>query len=168
MDLQRANLEKMAAKVAEAAAPIPEDSHLESDPAEAVNNTTLLQSDKPTDKPTDTQTNRQTDRQTVKPSNRPTAKPTVKPTVKQAPRQAAGPTPRAAPPETEESPRRADGRTMRVRQNTADRTMVTSLRLAVETVEALDEFCWSHRRRKQDVVQAALDLYFAAMDEEGR
>jgi len=52
---------------------------------------------------------------------------------------------------------------MRVRQDTADRTLVTSLRLAVSTVEALDEYCWRNRQRKQDVVQAALDMYFDAM-----
>jgi len=42
--------------------------------------------------------------------------------------------------------------------------MVTSLRLAVPTIEALDEYCWKHRQRKQDVVQAALDMYFAATE----
>jgi predicted DNA-binding protein len=59
-----------------------------------------------------------------------------------------------------------DGRTLRVRQDTLDRTMVTSMRLAVSTIEQLDEFCWRYRRRKQDVVQEALELYFQAVAEE--
>ena len=61
---------------------------------------------------------------------------------------------------------RVDGRSLRSRQVSADLTMVTSFRLAVSTVEKLDEFCWQHRMRKQDVVQAALDMYIEAMQEE--
>jgi hypothetical protein len=60
---------------------------------------------------------------------------------------------------------RIDGRTLRIRQETSDRTMVTSMRLAVPTVERLDEFCWRYRKRKQDVVQEALELYFRAVAE---
>jgi predicted DNA-binding protein len=41
--------------------------------------------------------------------------------------------------------------------------MVTSMRLAVSTVEQLDEFCWRYRKRKQDVVQEALAYYLAAV-----
>ena len=59
-----------------------------------------------------------------------------------------------------------DGLTNRPRQETADRTMVTSMRLAVSTLEALDEHCYRYRQRKQDVVQAALDMYFAATEEQ--
>lgn len=110
-ELQRVNLEQMA----KTETPVPES------PPETDNNTTILQSDKPTNQQTNT----------------------------------------PAPAEL----RRADGRTMRVRQDTADQTLVTSMRLAVSTIEALDEYCWRHRQRKQDVVQAALDLYFAAKEE---
>jgi len=117
--------------------------------------TTILQTDKQTHLPTYQQTNQQTSG----PTNRPTDKPTIKRTNKQT--VTAGPVPE--PPVHSEVPmRRVDGRTLRARQETADRTMVTSLRLAVSTVEALDEYCWQHRQRKQDVIQAALDMYFAA------
>ena len=61
---------------------------------------------------------------------------------------------------------RMDGRTLRVRQENADRTMVPSMRLAVSTMEQLDAFCWRYRKRKQDVVQEALDLYFATVARE--
>ena len=112
-------------------------------------NTTILQSDKPTDQqsyiPTDNQTNR--------PRNKPTDQQTTRPTDKSADRPA-------------ETKPRVDGRTNRPRQETADRTMVTSMRLAVSTLEALDEHCYRHRQRKQDIVQAALDMYFAATEEE--
>ncbi len=72
-------------------------------------------------------------------------------------------------PAEAERPPRVDGRTLRVRQETSDRTMVTSMRLAVTTVEQLDEFCWRYRKRKQDVVQEALAFYFAAVaaDDDG-
>ncbi|MBV9849947.1 MAG: hypothetical protein JO250_09775 [Armatimonadetes bacterium] len=92
-----------------------------------------------------------------------TDKQTDKPTNKQDDLQTNQQTDRRA---EAERPPRADGRTLRARLDTADRTMVTSLRLAVSTVERLDEYCWRRRRRKQDVVQAALDLYFAAADAE--
>jgi len=127
-------------------------------------NTTILQSDKPTDQQTSKQPDPPTDNPTNQPNNKPTSRPTNKPSSKPA-----GKAPTAETKvETEEVPRpaRIDGRTMRARQPTADRTMVTSLRLAVETVEALDGYCWQHRQRKQDVVQAALDMYFAAQEGE--
>ena len=133
----------------------------------AGDNTTILQSDKPTDKQPDLPTHQQTiklsDNLTDTPTNKASSKPPNKTAKKQPlahPPSAPMAAPEAAPP------RRVDGRTMRVRQDTADRTMVTSLRLAVPTIEALDEFCWHNRRRKQDVVQAALDMYFAAMADE--
>ncbi len=151
-DLQRRNLAGMDRT---ADAPVPAD------------NTTILQSDKPTDRQTDPPTHQQTvkltDKQADIPTNKATSKPPNKPAKKQPSAQPLS-APVAAP---EASPaRRVDGRTMRVRQDTADRTMVTSLRLAVPTIEALDEFCWQHRVRKQDVMQAALDMYFAAMAQE--
>ena len=108
-------------------------------------NTTILQSDKPTDQQTDRPTNRQT--------NKPRDK------------QTSGSSHKLADQPTEAKPR-VDGRTNRPRQETADRTMVTSMRLAVSTLEALDEHCYRHRQRKQDVVQAALDMYFAATEEQ--
>lgn len=127
-----------------------------------VNNTTILQKDKPTDKQTDQQTSPQTDN----PANQQSDTPTIRPTSKQAVKRTNKPPAPVSPPETEEEqrPTRVDGRTLRVRQETADRTMVTSMRLAVPTIEALDEYCWRHRQRKQDVVQAALDMYFAASE----
>ena len=143
-DLQRRNLAGMG--------------RTEDAPIPSNDNNTILQSDKPTDRQTDLLT----DQQTTKLTNKLTDPPTNKPAKKQ---RSVGPlpTPVVAP---EAAPaRRVDGRTMRVRQDTADRTMVTSLRLAVPTIEALDEFCWQHRVRKQDVMQAALDMYFAAMAE---
>ena len=112
-------------------------------------NTTILQSDKPTN----LQTNKPTDNQTNRPRNKPTDQQTTKPSDKLADRPA-------------ETKPRVDGRTNRPRQETADRTMVTSMRLAVSTLEALDEHCYRHRQRKQDIVQAALDMYFAATEEE--
>ena len=111
----------------------------------APTNTTILQSDKPTDQQTDRPTNRQT--------NKPRDK------------QTSGSSHKLADQPTEAKPR-VDGRTNRPRQETADRTMVTSMRLAVSTLEALDEHCYRHRQRKQDVVQAALDMYFAATEEQ--
>ena len=106
-----------------------------------------------------------TNRQTYKPDQH--NKQADKPTGKLASKPAGCTAPVApAAPEPSAPQRRVDGRTLRSRQETADRTMVTSLRLAVSTVEALDEHCWRHRQRKQDVVQAALDMYFAAMTEE--
>jgi len=151
-DLQRRNLAGMG--------------RTEDAPSPSDNNNTILQSDKPTDKQTDTPTHQQTtkltDKLTDTPTNKATSKLPNKPAKKQSPARPL-PAPVAAPEAT--SARRVDGRTMRVRQDTADRTMVTSLRLAVPTIEALDEFCWQHRVRKQDVMQAALDMYFAAMAE---
>jgi len=125
---------------------------------ESENNTTIIQSDKPTDIPTDQQTSRQTNQPTDRPTNKPTSRQTNKQAVKHTNKLVV-----AEPqPEIEETkPARVDGRTLRVRQETADRTMVTSMRLAVPTIEALDEYCWKHRQRKQDVVQAALTMYFA-------
>lgn len=127
----------------------------EDDAEESGNNNTILQSDKPTDLPTNKQTDQQADPPTDGQTNRPTNRPSKKPSDKRT-------SPVESPPA--EAPRapRIDGRTLRARQETADRTMVTSLRLAVSTVDALDEYCWRHRQRKQDVVQAALDMYFAA------
>ena len=84
---------------------------------------------------------------------------------KPADQQTSGSSHKLADQPTEAKPR-VDGRTNRPRQETADRTMVTSMRLAVSTLEALDEHCYRHRQRKQDVVQAALDMYFAATEEE--
>ncbi len=130
---------------------------------------TKLQTDKQTKQPTnqqdDTQSNRPSDQQTDQPTNRPEARAervSFLPQPAQGSRSAA-PAP-AAPSSAEASwPPRVDGRTMRVRQETSDRTMVTSMRLAVATVEQLDEFCWRYRKRKQDVVQEALAFYFAAV-----
>jgi len=147
-DLQRRNLAGMGRTED---APIPSD-----------NNNTILQSDKPTDIQTDPPTHQQTTKLTDLPTNKATSKLPNKLAKKQSSARSL-PTPVAAPEAA--SARRVDGRTMRVRQDTADRTMVTSLRLAVPTIEALDEFCWQHRVRKQDVMQAALDMYFAAMAE---
>ena len=143
------------------------------------NNTTILQSDKPTDKQTGQQTNNLTSRQTNqptitptdnltdlltdKPADRPFDKPSVKRTAQPAAIVKKAETSQVAEPEPAPRPR-VDGRTMRARQETADKTMVTSLRLAVPTIEALDEYCWKNRQRKQDVVQAALDMYFAATE----
>jgi hypothetical protein len=114
----------------------------------------------------------QTDKQTDQLTNQPTSKPTNKqPTPS---RQKARPkAPLKIAEQTQEGeqayllkPARVDGRSLRIRQATADLTLVTSFRLAVSTVEQLDDFCWQHRMRKQDVVQAALDLYIKAMLEE--
>jgi hypothetical protein len=91
------------------------------------------------------QTDKQTDQPTNQQANKPFNKQTDRPTDAPAPR--------------------PDGRTLRPRAETADRTMVTSMRLAVATVDQLDEFCWRHRRRKQDVIQEALERYFAAADD---
>jgi hypothetical protein len=129
------------------------------------NYTTILQTDKPTNRPTDQQTSNQTHQPTNKLANKPTNKPANKQAVKPSNQPPASVNPEPAAPEPAARLPRVDGRTMRVRQETADKTMVTSLRLAVPTVEALDDYCWRHRQRKQDVVQAALDLYFAAMGE---
>lgn len=126
----------------------------------SLNNNTILQTDKPT--------GQQTSKPTIKPTNQPSNTQTVKQTSK--PRKAVIAAPiEPAPipiPEPAPAPARVDGRTMRVRQETADKTLVTSMRLAVSTIEALDNFCWKHRQRKQDVVQAALDMYFAAAGED--
>ena len=116
-------------------------------------NTTILQSDKPTNQQTDKQTNLETNQQTDKLRNKPADRQTSRPSHKLADQPA-------------ETKPRVDGRTNRPRQESADRTMVTSMRLAVSTLEALDEHCYRHRQRKQDVVQAALDMYFAATEEE--
>ena len=157
----------------------PSDEHIFDTLPDDVNNTTILQSDKPTDKQTDRPTNNLTSRQTNQPTitptdnltDRPTNKPSDrlsdKPSVKRTARPAAAVTKaeKSQGAEAEPAPRpRVDGRTMRARQETADKTMVTSLRLAVPTIEALDEYCWKNRQRKQDVVQAALDMYFAATE----
>ena len=119
-------------------------------------NTTILQSDKPTNLQSDTPTNIETNLQTDKPTNKPRNKPADRQTTKSLQKLADQPA---------ETKPRIDGRTNRPRQETADRTMVTSMRLAVSTLEALDEHCYRHRQRKQDVVQAALDMYFAATEE---
>ena len=119
----------------------------------APTNTTILQSDKPTNQQSDIPTNPTTNKPTNKPRNVPTDQQTTRPSDKLADRPA-------------ETKPRVDGRTNRPRQETADRTMVTSMRLAVSTLEALDEHCYRHRQRKQDIVQAALDMYFAATEEE--
>ena len=116
-------------------------------------NTTILQSDKPTNQQTDKQTNLETNQQTDKLRNKPADRQTSRPSHKLADQPA-------------ETKPRVDGRTNRPRQESADRTMVTSMRLAVSTLEALDEHCYRHRQRKQDVVQAALDMYFAATEEQ--
>ena len=131
------------------APPDPDNEELQIQSSTAPINTTILQSDKPTDQ----QSDRPTIRQTNKPRNKPTDQQTTKPSDKLADRPA-------------ETKPRVDGRTNRPRQETADRTMVTSMRLAVSTLEALDEHCYRHRQRKQDIVQAALDMYFAATEEE--
>lgn len=140
--------------------------------AELQNNTTILQSDKPTNKQPDNLTNNKTNLLTDQQTINPTDKPTSRQTNQQADRQLGQnkvtltDAPQKRGLETEKAPEverpRMDGRTSRPRQETADRTMVTSMRLAVSTLEALDEHCYRHRQRKQDVVQAALDLYFAA------
>ena len=116
-------------------------------------NTTILQSDKHTNRQSDTPTNLETNPQTNKPRNKPADQQTTKSLQKLADQPA-------------ETKPRIDGRTNRPRQETADRTMVTSMRLAVSTLEALDEHCYRHRQRKQDVVQAALDMYFATTEEQ--
>ena len=158
LDLQRMNLERMAEKDTSASEPV----------ADAEINTTILQSDKPTDRQTNNVTDQETNQQTDKLTNKQSVQAAKKPVGKK--QKAAVPTtiPSAQDEQQriEEEPRRVDGRTMRVRQERADRTMVTSLRLAVSTIEALDDYCWRHRQRKQDVVQAALDLYFTSEERE--
>lgn len=123
------------------------------------NNTTILQNDKPTNKQRNTPTNRQTNHLTNKPKDKP-ADTRNKKSASLSPMKVSD----AAEGDT--PARRVDGRTMRVRQDTADLTKVTSLRLASSTLDDLDEYCWHHRVRKQDVVQAALDMYFSATAEE--
>ena len=144
-------------------APPPSAKAAEDDADETTNNTTILQSDKPTDQQTNLQTDQQTVKQADPPTDRPTNRPTNQPSKKPSDKRAG--LAEAPPAEPPRKPR-IDGRTLRARQETADRTMVTSLRLAVSTVDALDEYCWRHRQRKQDVVQAALDMYFAAPEGE--
>lgn len=139
------------------------------------NNTTILQSDKPTNNDSDTQTDQHSDKPALKHTDRPTDSTTDQPTKRQTNKPKSGIA--AAPsrkqiietapvqePDTQKA--RIDGRTLRPRQDTADRTMVTSLRLAVTTVDQLDEYCWRNRQRKQDVIQAALTLYFETMAED--
>jgi hypothetical protein len=121
-------------------------------------NTTILQTDQQTNKLTDDQTDQQTNKPIlgiVDPLSDAPDYRSIAPQVALAPE---------IPPPTEAPPPRVDGRTLRVRQPTADMTMVTSFRLAVSTVEKLDDFCWRHRMRKQDVIQAALDHYFKAIE----
>jgi hypothetical protein len=118
--------------------------------------TTILQTDIPTNRPTNTLTNQQTNLDTNKLTDQHTDKQTNKPVV------TASTPPPVPPPQV-----RIDGRTLRVRQETSDRTMVTSMRLNVATIDQLDEFCWKHRQRKQDVIQEALTLYFETMTEQG-
>lgn len=69
---------------------------------------------------------------------------------------------------TEVASTKRDGRTMRMRQPIADAgaTVVTSFRLSAATMEALDEFCFYQRMRKQDVVQLALDAFMAMAEAE--
>jgi hypothetical protein len=141
------------------------------------NKTTKLQTDKPTSQQADRQSELQTDRQADKPPDklpeRIEQSGSDQSRAKMRPaRSDRSAVPVAAAPLATESSRtpRVDGRTLRVRQETSDQTMVTSMRLAVATVEQLDEFCWRYRKRKQDVVQEALAFYFAAVaaDEETR
>lgn len=141
---------------------------------EDTNNTTILQTDNTTDRqtnnqtdrqtnpPTNNNTNLQTDEQTVLPANTTRNKPTRRPSGKQVAKSAPHlPVERAAQPTP-----RLDGRTLRARNETLDTTMVTSMRLSVATIDQLDEFCWRHRQRKQDVIQEALTLYFQTMSRE--
>ena len=136
---------------APAPSPLPQIDHA-AEVDNPTNNTTILQSDKPTNRPTNKPADKLTNKQTIRPTDTPTDQLTDK----------------QSDSKQSESPTRArvDGRTNRPRQETADRTMVTSMRLAVSTLEALDEHCYRHRQRKQDVVQAALDMYFAAVEAE--
>lgn len=141
-------------------------------------NTTILQTDKQTNQTTDTPTNQDTNPQshiqtvlhTNSPTYKHTRKPTRKPTAQQinktAEKSEAVLPPAAALPPASQPQARIDGRTIRVRQETSDRTMVTSMRLSVSTIDQLDEFCWKHRQRKQDVIQEALTLYFQTMTEQ--
>ena len=105
----------------------------------------------PTRKPepaTDKQTNNTTNRQ----RNKPTKKQTNNTTKIEPP-----------PP----TPSRRDGRTLRSRQPASDptATLVTSFRISVGTMEALDRYCFENRVRKQDVVEQALAAYMAEDEE---
>jgi len=142
---------------------------------EDANNTTILQ--------TDNTTNQQTDIPTINTTNQQTNKPTINTTDLQANLQTSNtrnrPTRRPAGKQGVKSAQhlpveqpvaqpaaRLDGRTLRPRHETSDTTTVTSMRLSVSTMDQLDEFCWRHRQRKQDVIQDALTLYFQTMSRE--
>ena len=104
----------------------------------------------PTRKPepaTDKQTNNTTNRQ----RNKPTKKQTNNTTSIELP----------------PTPSRRDGRTLRSRQPASDptATLVTSFRISVGTMEALDRYCFENRVRKQDVVEQALAAYMAEDEE---
>ena len=99
----------------------------------------------------------------VNASSKPTRRPAAKRTSRKEAVAITEPQPIAVAPDP---PTRIDGRTLRIRQETSDRTMVTSMRLSVTTLEQLDEYCWKHRQRKQDVVQDALTLYFQTTAEQ--
>ncbi len=166
------------------AVPSPQTQPIETEPETASpadnpeNNTTIIQTDKQTtqqsDKPDylptyqqqDKQSDRKTDKLADKPTGRIDRSDSARSGANMRPaRNDRSVVPVAVEPLAAESSRtpRVDGRTLRVRQETSDRTMVTSMRLAVATVEQLDEFCWRYRKRKQDVVQEALAFYFAAV-----
>ncbi|WP_394793087.1 hypothetical protein [Armatimonas sp.] len=132
------------------------------------NNTTILQTDLP---PVEQETppatysdpkalkavSPETDtKQTSNTTNKQSIKPTKKQannTTKQEP----------LPP----APSRRDGRTLRSRQPASDptSTIVTSFRISVGTMEALDRYCFENRLRKQDVVEQALAAYMVEDEE---
>ena len=111
-----------------------------------------------TDKQTNNTTNLQTDIPTTE--REPGVEtPTIQPTIKQrnkSTKKQTNNTTEAPPPIA-----RRDGRTTRARQPASDptATIVTSFRLSVATMEALDRFCFESRMRKQDVVERALAAF---------
>ena len=137
-----------------------------------------------TDKPTDQQTNNTTILQTEDPpaleteqgqateATTPAAAPEPPATpINQSTRQRNKPTKKQTNNTTKVElpppPIKRDGRTLRSRQPTADptATIVTSFRISVSTMEALDRFCFENRVRKQDVVEQALAAYMAEDEE---
>lgn len=135
------------------------------------NNTTILQTDTPTETsqppeesapatPLGTMVpTTSTKPQTIQPKNNPTNIPSNKPTKKQ--------TNNTTTSEPSPVPLKRDGRTLRSRQPVGDpsATIVTSFRISVTTMEALDRYCFENRVRKQDVVEQALALYMTEDEE---
>lgn len=97
---------------------------------------------------------------TIKLANNTTSKQSNKPTKKQT-----NNTTKQEPPPP--APSRRDGRTLRSRQPASDptSTIVTSFRISVGTMEALDRYCFENRLRKQDVVEQALAAYMTEDEE---